>query len=163
MSALNAIAYTVCVKQLVMSLPAISLGRVQCEQKGWDRGRWVGIYTQRVQIAWLCVILVVTRCLFWKIACALRTIRTTYARTYIWTCEVINYKSGFAFVSVDTRWMNDIMGQAWASARVERGLSSCMHMTVIGMWLSNSITSGHRILHKTYIQMHSTGTVHGSG
>jgi len=25
------------------------LGRlVQCEQKRWDRGRWVGIYTQRV-------------------------------------------------------------------------------------------------------------------
>ena len=32
------------------------LGRlVQCEQKGWDRGRWVGIYTQRVKTAWLCV------------------------------------------------------------------------------------------------------------
>jgi len=32
------------------------LGRlVQCEQKGWDRGRWVGIYTQRVKTAWLFV------------------------------------------------------------------------------------------------------------
>ena len=32
------------------------LGRlVQCEHKGWDRGRWVGIYTQRVKTAWLCV------------------------------------------------------------------------------------------------------------
>jgi len=27
---------------------------VQCEQKGYDRGRWVGIYTQRVETAWLC-------------------------------------------------------------------------------------------------------------
>ena len=28
------------------------LGRlVQCEQKGWGRGRWVGIYTQRVKTA----------------------------------------------------------------------------------------------------------------
>jgi len=26
------------------------LGRlVQCEQKGWDRGRWAGIYTQRLK------------------------------------------------------------------------------------------------------------------
>jgi len=24
---------------------------VQCEQKGWDRGRWVGICTQRVKTA----------------------------------------------------------------------------------------------------------------
>jgi len=32
------------------------LGRlVQCEQKGLDRGRWVGIYTQSVKTAWLCV------------------------------------------------------------------------------------------------------------
>ena len=32
------------------------LGRlVQCEQKRWDKGRWVGIYTQRVKTAWLCV------------------------------------------------------------------------------------------------------------
>jgi len=36
-----------------MSLSAISLG--ECEQKGWDRGRWVGIYTQRVKTTWLCV------------------------------------------------------------------------------------------------------------
>jgi len=36
-----------------MSLPAISLG--ECEQKGWDGGRWVGIYTQRVKTTWLCV------------------------------------------------------------------------------------------------------------
>jgi len=50
-AALNAIAYTVCVKQFVMSLPASNfLGVVvQWEQKGWDRGRWVGIYTQRVK------------------------------------------------------------------------------------------------------------------
>ena len=40
---LNAIAYIV--KQFAISLPAISLEMVQCEQKGWDRGRWVGIYT----------------------------------------------------------------------------------------------------------------------
>jgi len=31
----------------------------QCEQKGWDRGRWVGIYTQRVKTAWLCLDLAV--------------------------------------------------------------------------------------------------------
>ena len=35
---------------------SIVLGRlVQCEQKWWDRGRWVGIHTQRVKSAWLCV------------------------------------------------------------------------------------------------------------
>jgi len=39
--ALNAIAYTVCVIHFVMSLPA---RLVQCELKGWDRGRWVRIY-----------------------------------------------------------------------------------------------------------------------
>ena len=34
------------------------LGRlVQCEQKGWGRWRWVGIYTQRVKITWLCLLL----------------------------------------------------------------------------------------------------------
>ena len=32
---------------------------VQCEQKRWDRGRWVGIYTQRVKKAGLCVVLAV--------------------------------------------------------------------------------------------------------
>jgi len=37
-----------------MSLPAISLGD-WCEQKGWDRGRWVGIYTQRVKTTWVFV------------------------------------------------------------------------------------------------------------
>jgi len=32
------------------------LGRsVQYEQKGWDRGRWIGICTQRVKTAGLCV------------------------------------------------------------------------------------------------------------
>jgi len=32
------------------------LGRlVQCEQKEWNRGRLVGIYTQRVKAAWLWV------------------------------------------------------------------------------------------------------------
>jgi len=32
------------------------LGRlVQCEQKGWDRGRWIGIHTKRVNTAGLCV------------------------------------------------------------------------------------------------------------
>ena len=36
------------------------LGRlVQCEQKGWDRGRWIGIHTQRVKTAGLCVDLAV--------------------------------------------------------------------------------------------------------
>jgi len=36
------------------------LGRlVQCEQKGWDRGRWIGIRTQRVKTAELCVSLAV--------------------------------------------------------------------------------------------------------
>ena len=43
-----AIAYIVCVKQFVMSLPVISLGALaRCEQKWWDRGRWVGVHTQR--------------------------------------------------------------------------------------------------------------------
>ena len=28
---------------------------VQWEQKGWNRGRRVGIYTQRVKTVWLCV------------------------------------------------------------------------------------------------------------
>ena len=38
------------------------LGRlVQCEQKGWDRGRWVGIHTQRVKTAGLCVGLAVVQ------------------------------------------------------------------------------------------------------
>ena len=55
-AALNAIAYIVCVKQLfVMSLPAISRRLVQWERKGWNWGRWVGISTQRVKTAWLCV------------------------------------------------------------------------------------------------------------
>ena len=32
------------------------LGRlVQCEQKGWDRGRWVDMHTQRVKAVELCV------------------------------------------------------------------------------------------------------------
>ena len=32
------------------------LGRlVQCEQKRWDMGRWIGIHTQRVKTAGLCV------------------------------------------------------------------------------------------------------------
>jgi len=32
------------------------LGRlVQWEQKGWDRGRWIGIHTQREKTAGLCV------------------------------------------------------------------------------------------------------------
>jgi len=36
------------------------IGRlVQCEQKLWDRGRWVGMYTQRVKTAGLCVVLAV--------------------------------------------------------------------------------------------------------
>ena len=39
-AALNAIAYILCVKQFVMSLPA---RLVQCEPKGWNGGRWVGI------------------------------------------------------------------------------------------------------------------------
>jgi len=34
---------------------SIVLGRlVECEQKGWDRGRLVGIYTQRLETAGLC-------------------------------------------------------------------------------------------------------------
>jgi len=32
------------------------IGRlVQSEQKGWDRERWVGICTQKVKTAWMCV------------------------------------------------------------------------------------------------------------
>ena len=32
------------------------IGRlVQCEQKGLKRGSWVGICTQKVKTAWLCV------------------------------------------------------------------------------------------------------------
>jgi len=55
-AALNPIAYIVCVKQFVMSLPAVSLGDwFSVSQKGGTRGRWVGIYTQRVKTAWLCV------------------------------------------------------------------------------------------------------------
>jgi len=30
-----------------------------CEPRRWDRGRWVGIYTQRVKTTWLCLGLVV--------------------------------------------------------------------------------------------------------
>jgi len=28
-------------------------GLVQCERKGLDKGRWVGIYTQRVKTVWV--------------------------------------------------------------------------------------------------------------
>ena len=36
------------------------LGRlVQCEQKWWNRGRWIGIHTQSVKTAGLCVDLAV--------------------------------------------------------------------------------------------------------
>jgi len=31
----------------------MALSLVQCEPKGWDRGRWVDIYTQMVKTAWL--------------------------------------------------------------------------------------------------------------
>ena len=55
LAALNTITYIVCVKQFVMSVPVISLRLVQCEQKRWDRRKWVGIYTKRVKTAWLCV------------------------------------------------------------------------------------------------------------
>ena len=47
-AALNCIAYmcqTICD---VTSSSALGI-LVQCEQKGWDRGRWVGIYTQRMK------------------------------------------------------------------------------------------------------------------
>ena len=37
--------------------------------------------------------------------------------------------------------------------RLDHGLSSCVHMT------EHSVTSGHRILFKMYIQMHSTGAM----
>ena len=36
---------------------------IQWEQKGWDRGRWVGVYTQRVKTARLCVGLAVKKSL----------------------------------------------------------------------------------------------------
>jgi len=57
-----------------------------------------------------------------------------------------------------TRQMHDVVGWAWASACVEQGLSSCMHMTYRNV-TEHSITSSHRILHKMYMQKHSTGTV----
>ena len=57
-----------------------------------------------------------------------------------------------------TRRMHDIVGWAWASALVEHGLSGCIHMTYWNV-TDHSITSGHRILYKMYIQKHSTGTV----
>ena len=47
-AALNAIAYIVYVKQL----PAVSMGDWFSESR---KGRWVGIYIQRVKTAWLCV------------------------------------------------------------------------------------------------------------
>jgi len=34
---------------------SLSARLVQCEPKGWDRGRWVDIYTQIMKTAWLCV------------------------------------------------------------------------------------------------------------
>ena len=53
-AALNAIA-SICQTVCVVTSRNV-LGRlVQYEQKGWDRGRWVGIYTQQVKIAWLCL------------------------------------------------------------------------------------------------------------
>ena len=51
---LNALAYIVCVKQFVMSLPAISLGDWFSVSR---KGRWVGIYTQRAKTTLLCVVL----------------------------------------------------------------------------------------------------------
>ena len=53
-AALNAIAYIVFVKQFVMSLPAISLALGDWFSIS-RKGRWVGIYSQRVKTAWLCV------------------------------------------------------------------------------------------------------------
>ena len=40
------------------------------------------------------------------------------------------------WVIVLTSQMHDIVGWAWASTHAEHGVSSCMHMTVIRMWLS---------------------------
>ena len=54
-AALNAIAHIVCVKICDITSSKFLGILVQWEQKGWDRGRWVGIYTQRVKTAWLCV------------------------------------------------------------------------------------------------------------
>ena len=46
-----------CMCQIICNVTSsIVLGRlVQCEQKRWVRDRWVGIYTQRVETAGLCV------------------------------------------------------------------------------------------------------------
>ena len=46
-----------CMGQIICNVTSsIVLGRlVQCEQKRWDRDRWVGIHTQRVKTAGLCV------------------------------------------------------------------------------------------------------------
>jgi len=51
--ALNAVA---CMCQTIYDVTSINVLRrlVQCEQKGKDRGSWVGIYTQMVKTAWLC-------------------------------------------------------------------------------------------------------------
>jgi len=55
-AALNAIAYTVCVKQFVKSLPAISLGDwFSVSRKGGTGGGGLVLYTQRVKTVWLCV------------------------------------------------------------------------------------------------------------
>ena len=55
-AALNAIAYIVCVKQFVKSLPAISLGDwFSVSRKGGTGGSGLVLYTQKVKTAWLCV------------------------------------------------------------------------------------------------------------
>ena len=50
-----------CMCQTVCDLTSSNvLGRlVQCEQKGWDKGRCIGIYTKRVKAAWLSLSLAV--------------------------------------------------------------------------------------------------------
>ena len=46
-----------CMGQIICNVTSsIVLGRlVQCKQKMWDRDRWVGIHTQRMKTAGLCV------------------------------------------------------------------------------------------------------------
>jgi len=53
-AALNAIA-GICQTICVVTSSNVLGGLVQYEQKGLDRGRWVGIYTQRMKIVWLCL------------------------------------------------------------------------------------------------------------
>jgi len=54
----------------------------------------------------------------------------------------------------NTRWMHDIVGQAWVSPRAECGPVACMHMTAIRMWLN---LRPQNITKSTHV--YNTGTV----